>query len=71
MKKIKDIWEMKTADVLVVSRHLKKIIKKLINKLTNVNYIYFAKTFILAKKTSPSLNDNVKTLIAAAASAST
>ena len=43
---------MKTADVLVVSRHLKKIIKKLINKLTNVNYICFGKTFILAKKTA-------------------
>ena len=34
--------------------------------ISNVNHIKFGKTFLLTKKTSPSSDDNVKTLVAAA-----
>ena len=36
------------------------------NKLSNVNHIKFVKAFFLAKETVPRLDDNVKTLVAAA-----
>ena len=67
---------METAKVLGESRYLeflnnnnnnkKKTKKKRINKLTNVNYIKFGKAFSFAKKTAPSLDDNIKTLAAVA-----
>ena len=57
---------METVDAARESRYLKVFITKWINKLTNVNHIKFGKVFFLGKRTGPSLDDNIKTLLAIA-----
>ena len=57
---------MESVDALGESRYLKVFIKKRINKLANVNHIKFGKVFFLGKKTGPSLDDNIETLLAIA-----